>query len=657
MLKNQNQRFILLILLLQSLAAFLVIFFMPSEEGSHTFLWFSKSRLILVAGFFILFVGQCIASLYLSRRSWILTELVERFESVLVAKKMVVPFLIMGGITFIIGALLMVMVLTTPLDYEIYHSLAPTTFPMIKSVGTIFSPVLLTGLIVLLEGLIFFLIRYRFILRQKETWQNFPVAPLGLFFIILLTLFQWFVLILKLRVFSRHPAWYWAITNGHLSYRDGLFAVLILGLLMLGMWLFQKKRIWLGLGCLLVMGFSAQFMPIFLGTDGLPALQDRYFSTYHSIYPTLASESKNTILDTIQNYENKYGQGKFTETKPPGLLVTYQTLDRLINGSAIQSEKSAEERLQNTKQETTFLFPCLALGAIVLMFFFSRKYLITNNPDFLPNSLFLVLLAPNFILFNLFADQAFYPGMFLLGFWLIIAFLRKQSLLLSFFLGVILYLFTFFAFTMLPLYPIAAIFLFLLFWQSPKTYPFFAQVKLGISFLCGFGATYLVARFTLNYDMATRFLHMITINHNADFYKRVGLQPPGTAESLGVRLQQIAGAAGINQVEFATAIGMGVYLVFIIGVVRLIIKVSKRKAESTDIILACLVLSFLLMNLMGTAQGEVARLWLFWLPMVAWIVVHELQSWRIPHKWVYFGLGAAQLVTTLLTFHFQDFHM
>src|SRR5665811_544967 len=97
MMKSRSQRFILLILLLQSLAAFLVIFFMPSEEGSFILLWFSKSRLILVAGFFIVLVCQFIASLYLFRHPHILTELAGRLETVKV------PFLIMGGISFIIG--------------------------------------------------------------------------------------------------------------------------------------------------------------------------------------------------------------------------------------------------------------------------------------------------------------------------------------------------------------------------------------------------------------------------------------------------------------------------------------------------------------------------------------------------------------------------
>ncbi len=656
-MKSRKQGMFLLILCLQSLIAFLLIFLMPSEKGSHLVLWFSKSRLILVVGFLLLFVAQCAASLYLFRRPQILAGLAIRLKKVLITKKLLLPLLIMKSVSLILGIFYLGIIITTPLDYEIYRNLAPTTFPMIKSIGTILSPVIFSGLLLLFESILLLLIHFRADLRKKELWNQIPLAPLGLFFIFLFTIFQWLVLILKLRVFSMHPTWYWAVTDGNISFRDGIFALFILGLLILCVWLFKKKRTWLGVGCLLVLGFCTQFTPAILSTAGLSAFQDRYFTTYHSIYPGIASQSKYTNLETIRNYEKNYGTSKFTETKPPGLLVIYQTLDRLINGSPTRSEKSPEERLANTKQIMTFLFPCFALGMIGFMVFFSRKYLLQKNPDILPNSILLVILAPNFILFSLFADQAIYPGMFLIGLWIIIVFFGKQSILLGFCLGVILYLFTFFAFTMLPLYPIAAIFLFLLFWQSPKIYPFVKQLKLGVSFLCGFAASYFAAKFLLNYDMATRFQHMITINHNADFYKRVGLQPPGTVESLGVRLQQIAGAAWINQIEFSTAIGMGVYLVFLIGAVRLIVKVSKRKSDSSDIILASLLFSFVLINLMGTAQGEVARLWLFWLPMVAWIVVQELQTWRIPHQWVYIGLCAAQLVTTLLTFHFQDFHM
>jgi hypothetical protein len=63
------------------------------------------------------------------------------------------------------------------------------------------------------------------------------------------------------------------------------------------------------------------------------------------------------------------------------------------------------------------------------------------------------------------------------------------------------------------------------------------------------------------------------------------------------------------------------------------------------------------LNLAGTAQGEVPRLWLFWLPMVVIFAAFELQPVAQRRPLVLFGLGIVQLITLMLTYHFQDLRM
>ena len=74
-------------------------------------------------------------------------------------------------------------------------------------------------------------------------------------------------------------------------------------------------------------------------------------------------------------------------------------------------------------------------------------------------------------------------------------------------------------------------------------------------------------------------------------------------------------------------------------------------------ILASLLLSFIVLNLAGTAQGEVPRLWLFWLPMVLFLASMEIVSYARRRPLIVLGLALTQIVTIVLTFHFQDLRM
>jgi hypothetical protein len=151
---------------------------------------------------------------------------------------------------------------------------------------------------------------------------------------------------------------------------------------------------------------------------------------------------------------------------------------------------------------------------------------------------------------------------------------------------------------------------------------------------------HVLARGLLNYDFLPRFERTMSINHNFDFYLRVGQQPPPGPEPLGVRLGQILGAAWINNLDFAAAIGFPIYIFFLAQAVRRVWRFIKGQAAHGDVILFALLLSFIVLNLAGTAQGEVPRLWLFWLPMVVLLArmssnplserPHAAGAWRDP---------------------------
>jgi uncharacterized membrane protein (UPF0136 family) len=210
---------------------------------------------------------------------------------------------------------------------------------------------------------------------------------------------------------------------------------------------------------------------------------------------------------------------------------------------------------------------------------------------------------------------------------------------------------------MLPLFPLAGIFLLFTWWQNPTRQVFLDQVKSGLLFLLGVFSAYWLFRWILNYDFFLRFIKTVEVNHRFDFYERVGLTPVLTAEPLIVRVQQILHAALWNNLDIAAAVGIAVYLLFIIHGIRLIGQIAHRKANRAELVLGSLFGAFLTLNAAGTAQGEVARLWMFWVPVIVLLASRELLRWMKNKPHLLAALLLAQFITLMLTYHYQDFRM
>jgi hypothetical protein len=464
------------------------------------------------------------------------------------------------------------------------------------------------------------------------------------------------VLIFQLRFFVNLPAWYWIFDPVPFTPGDLWFALGALLLMGLTYWLLIiKQRLAVGLLTAAALGLFVQFAPGLMGGRGLDSLRDRYFTTYHAAYVRAASQSDLSLLDTVRRYEEAYGSGSFTGTKPPGLMVFYTALDHLANGYPSSLDDAA--RYQRLSSLVVWLFPLLAVGMVGLIFVFVRRFL--DDPSGLVQRAapLLYVLAPAVALFTFFADQAVYPAVFLLGAWFAVVSVCRHSLVWAFALGAVLYMGAFFAFSMLPLYVFTSLYLLLHHWRGASGKRLQRIILYGLAIAAGTLLMHFLARGLLNYDFLPRFERTMSINHNFDFYLRVGQQPPSGPEPLGVRLGQILSAAWINNLDFAAAIGFPIYILFLAQAVRRVWRFSKGQAAHGDSILFALLLSFVVLNLAGTAQGEVPRLWLFWLPMVVMLAAYELEPHLRVRPHILLALGVAQLVTLMLTFHFQDLRM
>jgi len=102
-------------------------------------------------------------------------------------------------------------------------------------------------------------------------------------------------------------------------------------------------------------------------------------------------------------------------------------------------------------------------------------------------------------------------------------------------------------------------------------------------------------------------------------------------------------------------VGFPVYLLFLWRAVSTVVRLVQRKASELDVALGALLLTFLALNVYGQMQGEAARLWIFWVPMVVIFGGLELITRFKPKKQAFYLVVTLQLITMWATFMYQDF--
>ena len=641
----------------EGLLAFLVTLFTPSESGRAVFLWLSGERLALVALVLLVWVCFLAATLILWLSASRVERLLARLDDWCLARGRLGASLIFFFVTPILLAAGAFAVVLTPLSYPSYRGWAPDTFPLLHSLVAGILPLLLFVVLVRLEVGIFLAVRYRGNVLGREAWAWKRIGPFLLLLAIAgVTVFQWIVLGFRLRFFANLPPWYWKIQVVPFSWRDLIFAFAVIALLALVCWTVGQRR---GLVPALILtfclGWVLQIGVGMMAGRGFASVAERYFTTYHKTYVQQASENNLSILDEIRQYETAFGAHSFTSTKPPGLMAFYIGLEQLVNG--YHSAYSTDVRYARLSQAIEIAFPVLAAALVFSIYAFVRRFLDPAARWVSMAAPLLFVVCPNVALFSLFPDQAIYPLVFLLAVWFILIAIQRQSILWAFLIGVLLYLAVFFAFTMLPLYPFAGLYLLLNYLANRGTRRWTQPVILALAIAAGTVLLYLLFLFLLNYNFLPRFEKTIFINHNFDFYLRVGLKPPSAPESFPTRLSQTLNAAWFNNLDFAAAVGFPIYILFAVQGIQLLRRLISGRSAAGDIILGSLFLSYIVLSLAGTAQGEVPRLWLFWLPMVVILAALQIRDWAEKRPLVLFGLVVAQFITIFLTFHFQDLRM
>ncbi len=653
----KQSRWLLILFCIQGLLAVVWVFNTPSESGNAIVWTFSRERLLLLVVTLALWAGILGAAIWLWSSSINLEFVHEKLDQWCLEQKRLGPSMLFLFIIPLLIAAAALKVSLTPLEYAAYQSWAPDTFPLLHALVKAVLPLLFFLLLMAIELGAYLAIRYGKVVAQSESWAWERMGPsLILMLITIMTVFHWIVLVFQLRVFANNPAWYWKFEPIPFSWHDLWFTLAVLILLVLSYWLLiLRGRAFIGLLAVFLLGWFLQIGVGIMSGGGFASVGDRYFSTYHKAYVSRASQNHLTILDNLRQYENLYGSHAFTSTKPPGLMAFYVGLEQLING--YPSDSPDDLRFERFSGFITYAFPLIAMSMVFLIYAFARRFLQNTTASVPSLASFLYVLCPNVVLFSLFADQAIYPPIFLLGVWFILLAIRRQSIAWGFLVGILLYGAVFLAFTMLPLYVFAGIFLIMDYWLNREQRQWKQPVLIAMGIGLGTLLLYVLFLYFLNYNFFPRFEKTMAINHNFDFYLRVGRQPPAGPESLSTRLLQIAGAAWLNNLDFAAGIGFPIYILFAVQSLRLLVRLFKGRMVSGDIVPMSLLSSFVVLNLAGTAQGEVPRLWLFWLPMVVIFASHEIGEFVQTNRFIPLGLALMQFMTIFLTYHFQDLRM
>jgi hypothetical protein len=163
-----------------------------------------------------------------------------------------------------------------------------------------------------------------------------------------------------------------------------------------------------------------------------------------------------------------------------------------------------------------------------------------------------------------------------------------------------------------------------------------------LAFDAGLLAAFLFFRLALDYDILLRYATAMANHRRAKEYT------PG--------LEQWLHAFLLNHAELLTWNGFPFILLTLMQMVRSLITCVRCKPQPLDELAAAFFLTYGALNLFGQTNGEVQRLWLFMVPLMALLAAREAMRLTQANRSSLSLLFLLQWGTAWLLFTFQDFY-
>ena len=452
------------------------------------------------------------------------------------------------------------------------------------------------------------------------------------------TLWHGIILYFQLEVLLKIPGWKWYFLVK--DYHQGHWLFLAISILALaGIQLAWKLRrlVWLSTGILIILGYMMQVGFGFIEGEGYESLRVIYSNSVFNNYAEAASRQPD-FLGSLIKYEEGYADDWYLGTKPPGVLLIYNMVQRA--SEFFDPPNGYAGRFFQLTSVIAYTFPLLSMMVLIPLYFFTRKLIQPEEDAILPG--ILLIFCPTMILIPLFLDQALYPLLFITVLVLLQKGILSQSYKWTMLAGLASYLALYFGFSMIVLLPLSALWIICnhLFFHKGEKWD--KTISMLVGWGAGLLAGYLLLLFFLNYDIYIRFTNAMQQHRVAKNYD------PG--------IGQILNSLVLNNAEFITWNGIPLILLAVFALFRSTRRLVINQSIPLDGLTVPLLVTYIILNLTGQTDGEVQRLWLFMLPVWC-IYTAEIARTLTSRKMTGISLIVTlELITTFLLFKFQNFY-
>lgn len=451
---------------------------------------------------------------------------------------------------------------------------------------------------------------------------------------------HWVTLVVRAGWLQEVPGWFWHFKLPK-EPRFSFLAIALTGIAACAAaWqvLRSPNRTLRNLVLCIAVGYALQVGYGFASGKGFESLREKYVNTPLSDQLWVACESPRSLAKANREYESTYAQWKWYKTKPPGLVSFYLVARGLIGRVVPGVLEDPARCLEVVSRIGAYAFPLLA--ALVVLPLFAVEGLISRGSERYVSSL-LWISVPSVLLMPVLPDQFLYPLLASVTVMVIGFAVLRGSGWLALLAGALVYTGAYFSFSLLPLLGLA------LAWPLVRFFAGRGAVKPSdtgrvlVGLAAGIALAWMIGLVLLGYDPVARYA-------NAFLFHR---QVKNVQLSAGSLLDDLV----LNNLEFALWSGAALYVLGILGCIVALRQVVVRRMDEKHVLALAFAVAYLVLNLGGQTRGEVGRLWIFLLPVVA--IVASRPAMRVlpnPNRSAILVLGL-QLVTAGAAFIYLDF--
>ncbi len=627
-LNTNHSRLMLAMAFLEGMAALILVFGIPSKGENAFFLGFSSLRWMLGALLAMVLLGiGIILLLSFFRKTWFEQKLSIICQYLADARTLLITSIILAFLCLVF--ILTILLFNTPLanNLNTLHAI------YLRAASVLIWAALVSGQI------LFLLIKvYQAEFQKKSFWDFGIIFNIVLILVILFScFFYWAILITQAAIFVAIEGWFWQFHAKPFWIRDGIFLLQAAAVLMSLTFIIKNpgKRT-LNLILLVLLGFGLQAGFGFIEGQGFESLRLKFVESFHKGFAEYAADNPDGLI-AMMDYEHIYSEDINLGTKPPGALLIYILVQKAVQ--VIFPSNDFTGRFLNLTQAASYLFPLIASLAVIPIYILS-KWIWREDYALYPG--FFYIISTNFILMPLSMDQFVMPLFFLGTLLLTSRTIQKQSFRWAVFTGIFFYFSIYFSFSLLPVIGMVIFWISIDFWMHRTQRQISGILKLlGGVFL---GAVFLliIFRIQINYDIFLRYAsafaqHRTHKGYQSDF--------PAMLTALV-----------INNFEYLFWTGIPLVLLALSSTGRSLYAIIKGSARMIDGFSMALILTYIAINILGQTRSEVGRLWLYLVPALSILAAKEAGGLFRKQASGYYFVTILMLISTFLTYKFQDFY-